>query len=270
VGKTLSARLYANWDKVEACGPAAEPTDALLREVSKGKTTYYSSPVVASPNQIVHGISRSRQLLHYAAARSVQRIEEARTKRLERRLENLLNWRRNRRGLLLPEVRKAQRAADLQRCQIGVESGKVTDPTTLLVIDEADRLKDVGLEQVRSIFDDGDLGLILIGMPGIEKRLARYPQLYSRVGFVHEFRPLAAAEVRALLSRGWAPTGVRLPRQPWPEEAVAALIRMTGGNFRLLDRLLTQIERILDINSISEVTREVVEAARESLVIGEA
>ena len=44
--------------------------------------------------------------------------------------------------------------------------------------------------------------------------------------------------------------------------------RMTGGNFRLLNRLLTQIERILEINALHEVTMEVVQAARESLVIG--
>jgi DNA transposition AAA+ family ATPase len=123
---------------------------------------------------------------------------------------------------------------------------------------------------VRAIFDGGEIGLILIGMPGIEKKLARYPQFYSRIGFVHEFRPLAAKEVRELLDQRWAPPGVCLPQQLLDAETVAAIIRITGGNFRLLNRLLTQMERILEINALREVSKAVVEAARESLVIGQA
>jgi DNA transposition AAA+ family ATPase len=52
------------------------------------------------------------------------------------------------------------------------------------------------------------------------------------------------------------------------EEALAAIIRVTGGNFRLLHRLLTQIARLMEINALQTVTNKVVEAARESLVIG--
>ena len=107
-------------------------------------------------------------------------------------------------------------------------------------------------------------------MPGLERRLARYAQLYSRVGFVHEFLPLSTAEVRRLLQEHWTPAGAALLQEAsFDEEVVATIIRVTGGNFRLLHRLLAQVERILDINQLDQVTKAVVEAARESLVIGQ-
>lgn len=56
---------------------------------------------------------------------------------------------------------------------------------------------------------------------------------------------------------------------PWAEDGVAAIIRITGGHFRLLNRRLTQMERIFGINSLRQVTKGVVEAARESLVIAQ-
>lgn len=55
------------------------------------------------------------------------------------------------------------------------------------------------LEQMRSVFHSGRMGMILIGMPGIKERVARFPQFYSRIDFVHEFRPLAAIEMQKLL-----------------------------------------------------------------------
>jgi len=126
------------------------------------------------------------------------------------------------------------------------------------------------LEQVRSVFDSGDMGMTLIGMPGIEKRIARFPQFYSRIGFVHEFRPLTDADIQVLLEQRWAPVGIHLP-SPSPEpEVIAAVIRLTRGNFRLLVRLLTQMEPVVAINGLETLSVDVVETARENLVIGQA
>ena len=47
-------------------------------------------------------------------------------------------------------------------------------------------------------------------------------------------------------------------------------MRITEGNFRVIHRLLMQVERILEINDLRTVTKEVVEKVRERLVLGEA
>ena len=62
-------------------------------------------------------------------------------------------------------------------------------------LDFTDRLKPSGLEQLRDFFDRGDMSMILIGMPAFDRQLARYPQLYSRVGFAHQYRPLDAEDI---------------------------------------------------------------------------
>ncbi len=151
----------------------------------------------------------------------------------------------------------------------GAAACPTDDDTELIVVDEADRLNMLGLEQLRDIYDRGQMGLVFIGMPGLDKRLARYPQLYSRVGFVHHFRALGAEEMRFILRHKWKQLGLTLLADDLTDaEAIAAVTRITGGNFRLLQRLFTQIERILQINHLRTVTKDVVDAAREGLVIG--
>ena len=140
----------------------------------------------------------------------------------------------------------------------------------MLVIDEAERLSTYALEHIRDVFDRTGIGVILIGMPGIDKRLTRYPQFYSRVGFAHHYRPLKADELAFVLTRHWRKLGLALDDADFTDhQAIASIARITGGNFRLLHRLFVQIERVLKINGLSVITDDVVEAARSTLVIGD-
>jgi hypothetical protein len=45
---------------------------------------------------------------------------------------------------------------------------------------------------------------------------------------------------------------------------VAAIVRITGGNFRLIERLFAQIERVAQMNAMTTLTTELVTAAQES------
>jgi DNA transposition AAA+ family ATPase len=144
------------------------------------------------------------------------------------------------------------------------------DYVEMLVIDEADRLSQLALEHLRDRFDRRRLGLLLIGMPGIDKRLARYPQLYSRIGFAHNYRALDNEELTFLLTRHWKRLGLTLDLTDFTDApAVAGVGRITRGNSRLIHRLFAQIERVMRINDLSVITSDVIETARSTLVIGD-
>jgi DNA transposition AAA+ family ATPase len=274
VGKTLSARHYANWYQIEAYSPYSFASDAELAALLGSQTVFSTPKVVNSPRQIAEDIQGWRNRLRAIPLEALRREEEGPLERARQQDEanKQAFFMQTINTLYAPPSQRPQKP-ESQVFQVvetyAQKRAQLPEPTTLLVIDETDRLKTAGLEQVRDIFDQGGIGVVLIGMPGLEKRLARYPQLYSRVGFVHEFRPLSADGVRDLFRRQWVPAGVDLPQAGLQDaDVLAAIIRITGGNFRLLHRLLTQVARLLEINALTRVTREVVEAARENLVIG--
>ncbi len=258
---------------MEGSQPVSKASATALTALGDSHTVFYTPTVVHTPGQVDRDIAQLRRGLHAIHREQIDREERSQVDTVlkhekHKQDQHFLTkgWPPDR----LPPGPRALGPLYEQVTEVYYHRRKaLPDPTTLIVLDEADRLKVIALEQVRAIFDAGGIGLVLIGMPGIEKRLARYPQLYSRVGFVHAFRPLSAAEVRGLLQQKWLPFGVTLPEDGiTDEEALAAIIRITGGNFRLLQRLLTQIARLVEINALQTVTSQAVETARESLVIG--
>ncbi len=230
VGKTQSARRYSNWDELHPKLRHFTLVDPIAEAVDVGARTIFYTPKVHNTPRIVDNDVRT--------------------------LQDRLGW--------LIEFEIADN--NFKLTNIGTSGQRLVE---LLIVDEADRLKTTGLEQLRDFFDRHPIGLILIGMPGLEKRLARYPQLYSRIGFAHHYRPLSSDELTFVLSHHWHKLGLTLSADDFTDaEAVAAVARITGGNFRLVQRLFAQIQRVLEINELRTVTREVVEAARETLVIG--
>ncbi len=139
----------------------------------------------------------------------------------------------------------------------------------LLIVDEANRLKDAGLEVIRDIADRGKFGLVLLGMPGLDKRLMRVPQLYSRIGFAQQIEPLSDDETRFFLDQRWSHRVSAHSDDFTDQEAVATILRITRGNIRLIERLMMQVEHVLAANQIQVVTKEVVETARKNLIIGD-
>lgn len=136
VGKTLSARHYAGADDWEQWQSLfTEDLGPLPEQVLEARTAFFTPTVAATVREIGQGLPRACQQISFA-----------------------LDYAEH--GLIDPYIHTESRP-----------SGR----TELLIIDEADRLKTTGLEQVRDYFDRHHMGVILIGMPGIEKRLARYP-----------------------------------------------------------------------------------------------
>jgi DNA transposition AAA+ family ATPase len=249
-GKTRSAREYAGWDVLSPLFPEelftlvgrrhlddqfphkpfATPGSPAFTEVLPCRTVYYTAPVTATASRIEREVMALQATLSY----------------------------------LVEEASQASRGKD-----DFLMAYRLPKRTELVIVDEAQRLRMAGLEQLRDLYDRGKFGLILIGQPGLEKSLARYPQLYSRVGFVHQFHVLSEEETRWLLEQRWSHLGMNIRVDDFTDqEAISTIIRLTGGNFRVIHRLLMQVERILEINDLRTVTKEVVEKARERLVLG--
>ncbi|HEV2460152.1 MAG TPA: hypothetical protein VGS80_17490 [Ktedonobacterales bacterium] len=66
------------------------------------------------------------------------------------------------------------------------------------------------------------------------------------MGFVHHFRPLSAEELRFILEQKRHELGLAIDLTAFDDvEAMSTILRITGGNFRLLQRLFAQSAHIM-------------------------
>jgi len=77
VGKTLSARLYANWTNIEASLPAREASTEALTTLVESHTVFYTPPVVNTPAQVERDIRGRRSDLRAILVEDRERVQRA-------------------------------------------------------------------------------------------------------------------------------------------------------------------------------------------------
>ena len=84
------------------------------------------------------------------------------------------------------------------------------------------------------------------------------------------FEKLSNDELKHVLEYRWEELSLPLSYEDFEDyESINTVIKITNGNFRLVQRLFSQIIRIMEINELNKINVEVIETARDGLLIGE-
>ena len=108
VGKTVSARHYASWDKVQDCWAHPGHDATAVAEIAASSTVLYTAPVVGAPSVIERQIGKLRDRLHSAAIDVRRQVENTEMRRLLGTLDDLRDRLKN------PDGYRSQATKDIE------------------------------------------------------------------------------------------------------------------------------------------------------------
>lgn len=129
----------------------------------------------------------------------------------------------------------------------------------LIIIDEADKLINkyttAKMEIIRSIFDQSSVGIVIAGELRLEVEIKSYLDRFAnRLDFYYRMHGLDTKELKRYME-GWDIT------EDAARELAERALEARNGCFRLLDRTLNNVIRILKGRQETKVTMEVVREA---------
>lgn len=135
----------------------------------------------------------------------------------------------------------------------------------LLIIDEADKLiskyTQKKMEILRGIFDQADVGMVIAGEPRLEAQIKSYlTRFANRVDFYASLKGLTQKEVESYLS------GYNIEPDAMNELISRACNNQTGC-FRLLDRTLNNVIRIMNESELEVITLKVIAQASNMMML---
>lgn len=229
VGKSIAARLYADWDAIE---PLLTRTG--VRMPVDGTKRPYPRVGLYTPGRT------------------------AKSKQIENDVM-LLMW----------SLQNLGKISFSEHLETSVDGGMViAERLELLIIDNVHRLDPVCMDVVQDLYDRYRIGVVLLGSEVlVEKHLKRLEHLRVRVGDVRPFSVLSRKEVAELIPQfllGLAidfegPQGLSL------EQLTEEMYHATNGNLSLIRQFLTQIVIVLQEKKTATVTSVIVQKAYAKL-----
>ena len=140
-----------------------------------------------------------------------------------------------------------------------------TNESYLLIIDEADKLinkyTQKKMEIIRGIYDQSDVGIVIAGEPRLEAEIkGNLVRFANRMDFYYKLKGLTEQEVREYLK------GYEIDEPAMNEFMLRARNNQTGC-FRLLDRTLTNVLRLMRETGGKRITLKVMREASGMMML---
>ena len=140
-----------------------------------------------------------------------------------------------------------------------------TNEGFLLIIDEADKLinkyTQKKMEILRGIFDQSDVGIVIAGEPRLETELkGNLARFANRMDFYYKLKGLSKNEVADYLE------GYEVEEAAMGE-MISRATNTQSGCFRLLDRTLNNVLRILKQKGETRITMKIVSEASDMMML---
>ena len=135
----------------------------------------------------------------------------------------------------------------------------------LLIIDEADKLinkyTQKKMEIIRGIFDQSDVGIVIAGEPRLEAEIkGNLARFANRMDFYYKLKGLSPQEVKDYME-GYDVDDAAMM------EFISRATNAQTGCFRLLDRTLNNVIRILKENGQTQITMKIVNQASNMMML---
>lgn len=222
VGKEASAQFYAQWPYIKNLLDTPRRPQTAPPKLDNCHTAYWDAEI----NCTIKKLNSSLNLLR---------------NKFDSLVQDSLNW-------YDPDRLRKKQAPR-------------TEFLELIIVNHAHRLSLLCLEAINDYRKNNNVGFILLGIPGFDRRVKYYEPVGVDVSLYHEYSAPRPEELKQILTLRWQQDGLTIE-----DAAITIIEEVTSSNIQKALNIQTEIERVRGINSITIISPDLVQAATTSLL----